>query len=81
MAFNNSVISESSLIKKSSDKILSTFTKTKEELSKLNLRLFSAITVNEEKIKSLTEENAQMELLKKQHDNVIENIEKFLGNI
>ena len=81
MAFNTTLVSESLLIKKSSDKILGAFTKTKEELAKLNTRLFSAITVNEEKIKSLTEENAQMTLLKKQHDNVIENIEKFLGNV
>lgn len=80
MAFSKS-ITEASLIKSSSDKILGTFNKTKEELVKLNNRLIGAIAINEEKILSLTEENSQMKALQNQHDSVISNIDKFLGNV
>ena len=80
MAFSKS-ITEASLIKSSSDKILGTFNKTKEELVKLNNRLIGAISVNEEKILSLAEENSQMKALQNQHDSVISNIDKFLGNV
>lgn len=81
MAFNRSIVSNASLLKGLSDKILGSFTKTKTDLEKLNTKLESAISENDEQIKTLNEENSQMTLLKKQHDNVIENINKFLGNL
>lgn len=62
-----------------SGKILSTFTKTKEQLLQLNENLAQGVEKNEAKILELASENAQMKTLAKQHANIISNITNFLN--
>lgn len=80
MAFNKTIVSKLGLFQIQSSKILSSFTKTRDELVKLNESLDSNIADNEKQMASLQEEIIQLDLLKGQHKKVILNIDTFLNN-
>lgn len=77
MAFTKTITV--ALLKAQSSKILASFTKTKEELVKMNETLAKGVKENEDQIKSLRDENDQMNALAAQHANIISNISNFLG--
>ena len=60
-----------------SSKILSSFSKTREELVKLNNSLGETIQSHKTKIDALEQERLQMNSLVIKHSKVIDNIDKF----
>lgn len=80
MTFTKTVASKLGLFQIQSGKILSSFTKTRDELVKLNELLEVNIVENEKQVASLQEEIIQLDLLKGQHKKVILNIDAFLNN-
>jgi hypothetical protein len=73
------VTAKAALLQAQSSRILSTFTKTKNELLKLNETLVKGVQENEEQIVALRLENDQMNALAAQHANIISNITNFLN--
>lgn len=73
------VTAKAALLQAQSSRILSTFTKTKNELIKLNETLAKGVQENEVQILALADENAQMNNLATQHAKIISNIDSFLN--
>lgn len=79
MTFTKTITAKADLLKAQSNKILASFTKTKEELLKMNETLSKGVQENENQIKVLRDENDQMNALAAQHTNIISNITNFLN--
>jgi len=79
MTFTKTITAKADLLKAQSNKILASFTKTKEELLKMNETLSKGVQENENQIKVLRDENDQMNALAAQHANIISNITNFLN--
>lgn len=80
MTFSKTITSKLGIFQLRSSKILSSFTKTRDKLVKLNESLDSNIAANEKQMNSLQNEIIQLDLLKGQHKKVILNIDAFLNN-
>lgn len=79
MAFNFKTGSKSALLQVQSSKILSTFTKVKDDLNVLNETIHQSVAANAIQIVALVTENKELVAMKEQHDKIVKNINAFLS--